>query len=422
MSEFLTLALMLVLLLMKGFFSGSEIALVSADQVKLRHKSARGSAGARLASGLLKRPTQLLTTTLLGTNLSSIALTTVGTMLMVSLFGGSGELVALIVFTPVFLVLGEIVPKSVFQQRADSLVPVIAYPLTWLRTVLAPLVWVFSSVAGTVARLIGGKADQGGALRDQFLGTVQMAEATGAAEAFSRGQVRRVLRFAQMTAAETMWPISEVRVADRRAGVADLIAIRGESGQRLIPLFEGSHANITAMARLESWDMMDPALPDRPIEEVLSPLHFVPGVQRVSEILQVLRDDPACTAVVVDELGHAIGFITLELVVRRTLGTAADPVSERQAAIERPSVRRSEDGRVTLDARLPIAKVNEILGTDISTLSYNTLSGLALARFGRLPGVGERFIEAGHAFTVLAVTERSIRSFEASKTGDAKAV
>ena len=277
MTELLTLALMALLLLLKGFFSGSEIALVSADRVKLRHKSARGSSGARLAVRLLQRPTQLLTTTLLGTNLSSIALTTVGTLLMVGLFGGSGELLALLVFTPLFLILGEIVPKSVYQQKADGLVPVIAYPLAWLRTILAPLVWLFSTVAGLAARLIGGRTDESGVLRDQFFGTVHMAEVTGASEAFSRGQVRRVLRFAQMTAVETMWPIAEVQVADRNAGMAELLAIRSKSAQRLIPLYEGSHANITAMATLESWDVMDPGLAERAVDDVLSPVCFVPG-------------------------------------------------------------------------------------------------------------------------------------------------
>ena len=416
MTELLTLALMALLLLLKGFFSGSEIALVSADRVKLRHKSARGSSGARLAVRLLQRPTQLLTTTLLGTNLSSIALTTVGTLLMVGLFGGSGELLALLVFTPLFLILGEIVPKSVYQQKADVLVPIIAYPLAWLRTILAPLVWLFSSVAGLAARLIGGRTDESGVLRDQFFGTVHMAEVTGASEAFSRGQVRRVLRFAQMTAVETMWPIAEVQVADRNAGMSDLLAIRSESGQRLIPLYDGSYANITAMAMMESWDMMDPDLAERAVDDVLSPVCFVPGVQRVSEILEMLRDDPSCTAVVVDELGHAIGFITLQLLVRRTLGTDANPVAERQVAIDSPKLAiTGEDGRVRLDARIPIAKVNEILGTDISTLKHNTISGLALSRFGRLPQQGDRFEEQGFTFSVLEVSDRSIDTLVAEK-------
>ena len=236
MTEILTLVLMFGLLLLKGFFSGSEIALVSTDRIRLRHRAAQGQSGAKLAERLLQDPTRLLTTTLLGTNISSIALTTVGTLLMVSLFGGSGELVALLLFTPLFLVFGEIVPKSVYQQRSAELTPIIAYPLAWLQTALMPLVWLFSLVAILAARLVGGGKDSDDAAREQLMATVQMAEKTGTIEAFNRGQVRRVLRYAQMTAAEAMWSISDVRCLDRKTGMTELIEVRRATGQRLIPL------------------------------------------------------------------------------------------------------------------------------------------------------------------------------------------
>ena len=108
----IVLFVMLVLLVLKGFFSGSELALVNADKLKLTHKANHGHRGAQLVLRLLRTPELLLTTTLVGTNLSTITLSTLGTLMMIQLCGQRyGDLAAFLVFTPIFLILGEIVPK-----------------------------------------------------------------------------------------------------------------------------------------------------------------------------------------------------------------------------------------------------------------------------------------------------------------------
>ena len=389
--------------------------MVSADRVRLRARAARGDRGAKTALSLLANPPRLLTTTLLGVNIVSVALTTVGTVLMVSLFGGYGELAALLIFTPLFLVLGEIVPKSVYQQKADTLVPHIAWPLSWLQALLAPLIWLFGGLAGLVARLVGSASDEARAAQEQFVATVQMAEQTGAAAAFSRGQVRRVLRFSQMTAAEIMWPISRVRCLNREGEIGALLALRREHDQRLVPLYEGTRGNVTAIAVVESWDLLDPAIDSRALEDFLRPVRFVPFVQNVREIGEMLLDDPTATIVVVNEAGEAVGLITLNQIVRRTLGAHTSAVTDRATdeRSARPAAR--PDGSVLLDAGLPIVSVNEALGTALPTLNHSALGGYALSRFGRLPAVGDSFEEEGFRFSAAEVTERRIVSLEARR-------
>jgi hypothetical protein len=116
----ITALLMIVCLIAEGFFSGSELGIVSADRMKLRHDAAKGSRGARLALEMLeKRPEWLLSTTLVGTNIAVVANSTIATALMISLFGEAGSWLAVVLVAPLIWVFGEIVPKSVFQQRAD---------------------------------------------------------------------------------------------------------------------------------------------------------------------------------------------------------------------------------------------------------------------------------------------------------------
>ncbi len=118
-----------VLLLIKGFFSGSEIALVNSDKVKLTAKANQGHRGAREVLKLFKTPDLMLGTTLVGTNIATVALTTLVTVLFVDLFGVRGDLYAFLVFTPILLILGEIVPKSIFQQKSDVVAPIAIFPL-----------------------------------------------------------------------------------------------------------------------------------------------------------------------------------------------------------------------------------------------------------------------------------------------------
>ena len=146
---------MIVLLLLQGFFSGSEIALVHADRLKLHHLASHGHRSATLILKLFHKPEVLLGTTLVGTNLSLVTLTTLGTILMIRAFGEYGDVIAFLVYTLLFLMLGEVVPKSVYQQKADTLALIIVYPLQFFSWLFYPVVFVFSWVARRVAHIAG---------------------------------------------------------------------------------------------------------------------------------------------------------------------------------------------------------------------------------------------------------------------------
>mgnify|MGYP000158012822 CR=1 FL=1 len=176
--DFLVILLVMVLLLLlKGFFSGSEIALVNSDKLKLHHKANQGNRGAGMVLKLFQTPEVALGTTLVGTNISTIILTTIGTMLMIRYFGEAGDFYAVLLFTPLFLILGEVVPKSVYQQKADSLAPLVVYPLRVFKTLLYPVIMVFSLVARFAARMAGRRHSEDNLFitREQFRTVIEMA-------------------------------------------------------------------------------------------------------------------------------------------------------------------------------------------------------------------------------------------------------
>ncbi len=403
MTIFLMLLFMLVLLLIKGFFSGSEIALVSTDRPKLRHKAAQGNRGAKLASKMLAVPERLLATTLLGTNISSIALTTVGTVLMVGLLGSKGEIAAIIIFTPLFLIFGEIIPKSIYQQKADMLAPIIIYPLSWLQTLFMPLIWLLSKVASAIASLLGKGEETGDTEREQVMAMVNMAESSSDIVAFERGQVRRVFQFAQMSISEIMQPLSDMKVAHENASMKKLVNICRNNDVSLIPLYRRGPSDICAVVQLTAWDLLDDQLAEKNVAMYHCDVHYVPIIQRVSETIELLRDNPDAIIVVVDEIGQTQGIVTLNRLVRLTLSGQED-----SSIVGASTISKDKNGIYSLDARLPIVDVNDTLGTHLPTLTTTTLGGYALSHFRHIPAVGESFVAQGYLFTVTEVTEKAV--------------
>ena len=213
-----SLGLMLICLVAEGFFSGSEIGVVSADRMKLRHQAAKGSRGARLALEMLARPEWLLSTTLVGTNIAVVTNTTVATGLMIELFGPAYSWLAVVVVAPLIWVFGEIVPKSVFQQRADVLTPKVIFVLKFCSSLFYPFLVVFSFFARLLGRLVGDKEDANlFTLREEIKTMMQMSAGEGDIEPMEQSMIRRLFNFGETTAREVMMPLIDVVAVERDA-------------------------------------------------------------------------------------------------------------------------------------------------------------------------------------------------------------
>ncbi len=411
MDGFLTILVMLFFLLMKGFFSGSEIALVNSDKIKLRHKAKQGNRGADLAQKLLRTPDVLLSTTLVGTNISTVVLTTIGALLMIRMFGESGELYAFLVLTPVLLILGEIVPKSVYQQKSDTLTPIIIYPLRWASFLFYPVIFVFSRVARFAARLVGaGKVEQPFFItREQLRAVIDMAETGAAMDAFGQGRIRRVIRFAETTVAEAMITIAEATAISRDGSTKSAIELVRRHGYNRLPVYENSTSNVIGVVTLTTWDLMDQGLPKKSLEDLTKPALYVSPLQTIDQLLPVLRQRPDHMAVVVDEFGTAVGMITMEDIVEEVVGEIDVGYDFEEYHPRRKRVyEKLADDVYVMDSRLSISEANEVLEIDLPTTEFHTVGGLVLARLRHIPKVGEYIVEAGYRFTVVEATERAI--------------
>lgn len=411
MDYFLLFLFMVLLLLLKGFFSGSEIALVNSDKLKLHHKANQGNRGARLVLKLFQTPDVLLGTTLVGNNISTVILTTFGTMMMIRTFGDAGDLYAVLLFTPLFLILGEIVPKSVYQQKSNELAPIIVYPLRIFSTLFYPLVFIFSRVARLCARLVGGgKTEQNVFItREQMRMVVEMADRGANVDVFDRVRIKRVIRFAETSVGEAMIPVAEMTAINRNRNTRNAIKLVRRRGYNRLPVYSRNISNIVGIVTLTTWDLMDPELPERPLEELIKPVHYVSPYQTIDQLLPILRTREDHMAIVVDEFGSAVGMITMEDILEEVVGEIDVGYDFEEYLPRRKRVfEMLDEDTYLMDARLPISEVNEVLGTTLPAGESHTIGGLLMVRLRHIPQQGESITEAGHRFTVEEATDRAI--------------
>lgn len=403
--------LMLALLLFKGFFSGSEIALVNADKFKLHHKANQGNRGAKLVLKLFNTPDVLLGTTLAGTNIATVALTTVGTMVMIRYFGAAGDLYAILLFTPLFLIFGEVVPKSVYQQKSDQIAPVVVFPLRFFSVLFYPIVFVFSRVARLGARLVGGASTEQSVFitREQMRIVVEMAGRGSNVDVFDRARIKRAIRFADTTVGEAMIPVADMTEISRNRQTRDAVRLVRRRGYNRLPVYSRNSSNIVGVVTLSTWDLMDLDLMDRPLEDFIKPAYYVSPRQTIDELLPVLRDREDHMAIVVDEFGSAVGMITMEDILEEVVGEIdvgydfEEYLPRRKRAYE-----MIDDETYLMDARMPISEAADTLQVHLQGGDAHTIGGLVMSRLRHIPTEGESIMEQGFRFTVDQANDRGI--------------
>lgn len=410
MENLIFLPVMIVLLLAKGFFSGSEIALVSSDKLKLRSRADRGDKGARTVLKLFRKPESLLATTLIGTNVCTMTLAVLGTALMIDVLGPGGDLYATLLLTPIMLILGEIVPKSVFQQRADTIAPAVARPLSLLKVLLTPIVLSLGWFGRRIAQRLGPK----GAVTSPFVTRrrlrlmLESAERLAEPQILDRDRIQRAIQLSDMTVGEAMIPLAKVIGAPSSATMADLAALGHEKGHRRIPLYDGNISNIVAIASWTIWDEFDAQFADRNPAEFTNAPHFASSIQRLDELLPVLLSRADHMAVAVDEFGTAIGIVTVEDLTAILLGNVARRSHARtDTGAEESTAEEAGDDALLLDAGTPLAEIGELLDIDLPTREFHTVGGLLTSRLRRIPTIGDTIEEGGYRFTVVDATSRA---------------
>ena len=400
------LAIMAVCVVTEAFFSGSEIAVVSADKTALRRKAGDGDAGAKLVLAFLRKPQALLATTLLGTQVSVVTSTTVVTIALLGRYD-DGELRAVAILSPVLLLLGEIVPKTLFQQHADRLVTRIIYPLRAASLVLAPLVWALTRVTSFVARALKIEDRTAFVTRDEL--RLLLTEPRGGAPPADipeaeRSLVMNVLDFGNRTVYDVMVPLSEVTALPEEATLQEAAAEIADKQHTRIPVYRERVDQIVGV--LHSFDVLAAEAQGKgqSIADLSRPPIFVPESKPTVDLLRELQRAGQQLAVVVDEYGGAVGICTIEDVLEEIVGEIEDEYDRGPSPI-----RPEGPGLWRVLARTAVSRVNQTLGIGLPEgADYETVAGLLLDRLKRIPREGETLRLGTATITIVSASDRAV--------------
>ncbi|HAY26217.1 MAG TPA: hemolysin family protein [Candidatus Accumulibacter phosphatis] len=417
MELILQLLVILIFLLLKGFFSGSELAMVNSDKIHLRHEARMGNPGAKLVLSLFRTPDVMLGTTLVGTNIATVTITTLGTLIFVRLFGDIGDVVSVLVFTPFLLIFGEIVPKSIFQQKADTIVTRIIYGLRFFSYVFYPVIVVFSRVARFAARLFGGasSASSGFISKDELRVLIDISETASDSAATSKQRIRRIFRFADTTVGEVMTPLAEVIGFNETRDMEEAVRRVWSSGFNRLPVFRGNITNVTGVMTLSTWDLLLPDIEQRPVGDFVKPALYLSPRQSLDQVLPLLRSRTDHMAVIVDEFGSAIGILTMEDIFEEVVGPVDSGFDFDSMKGRRISIESVDDDTHLISGRAPISELNDSLKLGLPVGEAHTIAGFLTNRLRRIPQVGDTVVEQTYRYTVVEADARTATRVRAER-------
>ncbi len=405
------LLLIVTFLLLKGFFSGSEIAMVNSDKVKLRHQAKMGNRGAALVLKMFRTPDVILGTTLVGTNLATVTISTLGALIFIDLFGSVGDLISIIVLTPVLLILGEVVPKSIFQQKADTISGRLIYTLRFFSYLFYPVIFIFSRIARFITRIVGnGSVPQNMFItREELRVLLDVSDSAVNPSTIDRKRIRRIIRFGDTTVGEAMIPLADVVGLNESRSMEETTRLVMKYGFNRLPVYRGNITNIKKILTLTSWDLMDPDIMEKSVADYMKPVLFLSPKQTIDRALPQLQARDDHMAVVVDEFGSAVGILTMEDVFEEVVGEIDVGYDfDEYHPKKRAYIEHENDNSHLMSGRMPISEVNDTLYVQFPVEEAHTIGGLIISRLRHIPSQGDAIEEQGYRLSVLEADERSV--------------
>ncbi len=423
---FFEILFVLLLIVLNGLFSMSELALVSARRTRLLVLERKGIAGATTARLLAEDPQRFLPTVQVGITLVAVLTGVVGgariaahieawlmTVPILAPVAGTLALALVVVVTTYLtLVFGELVPKQLALRRPEAVAVWVARPTIWTARMTAPAVWLLTRSTDLVLRVfrLHRKPPQAVA-EEELKALLADGTQTGELEHEEREMIERVLRLADKPVRAIMTPRTELAWIDRTDPRRDIVAALKSAPHSRFVVCDGSIDNVVGVVQAK--DILDRLLDggDLSIGAALRQPIVVPDTVSALDALERLKSDPLGLALVMDEYGSFEGLVTAADVLEAIVGDATDATAQPGGAAG------AQEAVLVMDGLMPVDELKARL--ELPDLpaegSYHTLGGLLLALLRRVPRVGDRIVFAGWLFEVTEMDGRRVARVRASR-------
>jgi len=397
----LSLLVIAFLLLLSGFFSGSETALTAASRARLLAMEKQGKGGARIANLLIADRERLIGAILLGNNLVNILASALATAAFIALFGEAGVVYATAVMTALVLVFAEVLPKTYAIANSDRMAMAVSRPIRVIVWVLSPIVATVRFVVRMTLRIFGVRVeDISFDPHEEIRGTVELHHHEGGVVRHHRDMLGGVLDLRDLTVEDVMVHRKNMNMLDIGDSPETIIDGALESAHTRLPVFEDDPENIVGVLHAKDLSRAlrsvqgDISAVD--VRALMREPWFVPETTSLFEQLNAFRRKREHFALVVDEYGALMGLITLEDILEEIVGEIEDEHDERVQGL-----RIQGDGSVIAAGSVPIRDVNRAMDWSLPDEEAVTIAGLVIHEAQTIPETGQIFAFHQHRFEVL---------------------
>lgn len=401
------ISLLVILLLLSAFFSGSETALMSLNRYKLRHKARAGHRGARLAEQLLQRPDRLIGLILLGNNAVNISASVLVGIVSLELGGQLGVAIGTAALTFVVLIFAETAPKTMAALHPERIAYPAAYVYFVLLKVLYPLVWLTNIMANAVLFLLGLRrtVSDGYALSREELRTV-VFEASAMISGRYRQMLLSILDLEKVTVDDVMVPHNEIVGIDLDDDIDTIARQIRESEHTRLPVYRDTIDNVLGILHLRRLNRIfsQETFTKEDIESLLREPYFVPEGTPLSTQLLQFQKGRRRFALVVDEYGDIQGIVTLEDILEEIVGEfTTDPSADDEEIV------REGDGSWLVNGTANIREINRLMHWSLPTEGPKTLNGLIVEFLETIPESGTCLVIGNYPIEIIETRDNRVQ-------------
>ena len=400
----MTLWVALVILVgFSAFFSASETAFSSLNQIRLKSRAEDGDSSAARVLNMAEQYDKLLSTILIGNNIVNIAAASIGTILFTQMLGAErGATVSTIVLTIIVLIFGEVTPKSLAKEMPEKVATAVSPFLVLLIALMTPLTWLFTQWKKLLGRFVhSGEADT--ITEGELMTMVSEAENDGELTDRESELIRSAIEFDDVEVEEILTPRVDVVAVEDDIPLEELAQTFAESGYSRLPVYHGTIDNIIGVVHEKDFYIARLKKATK-IDDLVVPTLYTTGSTQISQLLRTLREQHHHLAVVVDEYGGTEGIITLEDILEELVGEIWD---EHDEVTE--DFRKQSDGSWLVSGSASVDDLYEELDLpEEEDIDSNTVNGLVQEKTCHLPKVGDRFTLGEYDGVVTRTAKRRV--------------
>ena len=400
----MTLWVALVILVgFSAFFSASETAFSSLNQIRLKSRAEDGDSSAARVLNMAEQYDKLLSTILIGNNILNIAAASIGTILFTQMLGAErGATMSTIVLTIIVLIFGEVTPKSLAKEMPEKVATAVSPFLVLLMALMTPLTWLFTQWKKLLGHFVhSGEADT--ITEGELMTMVSEAENDGELTDRESELIRSAIEFDDVEVEEILTPRVDVVAVEDDIPLEELAQTFAESGYSRLPVYHGTIDNIIGVVHEKDFYIARLKKATK-IDDLVVPTLYTTGSTQISQLLRTLREQHHHLAVVVDEYGGTEGIITLEDILEELVGEIWD---EHDEVTE--DFRKQSDGSWLVSGSASVDDLYEELDLpEEEDIDSNTVNGLVQEKTCHLPKVGDRFTLGEYDGVVTRTAKRRV--------------